>query len=368
MPHRSHACPRCRRPVACDLGEPLCPWPNDDDEFCADCGAEETAADTDDPESPLYALVHVPKAAGSTLRAIARQQYRKRDQLLMLPKRYPLDAVTSISPAREARLRIVIEVPHVGLHHLLLRPVRYLTVLRHPVERVISFYFYKRARDGGFESVARQRDNTQTRILAGMVPYAGPSTRVTASALDDAKANLLEHVELLLAERFDESLILAKRRLGWNRIFYWPRNVTRRPAGSGISDHFRRRIEADNAYDLELYAFAQGLFERAVAAQDPSFAIECEAFRRLNAAGQKLMVDRDPLRLPLTTYASQVPRLLAAYANEQPEGPNGQSYREFRARLLEFCASWDARHVPAGPTRETMSCHGTGVLSAHDAG
>jgi len=133
-------------------------------------------------------------------------------------------------------------------------------VLRHPVERVISFYFYKKARDGGFESVARQRDNTQTRILAGMVPYAGPSTRVTPSALDDAKANLLEHVELLLAERFDESLILAKRRLGWDRLFYWPRNVTRRPSGSGISDHFRRRIEADNAYDLELYGFAQGLF------------------------------------------------------------------------------------------------------------
>jgi hypothetical protein len=158
-------------------------------------------------------------------------------------------------------------------------------------------------------------------------------------------------------------LVERQRRFGWDRIFYRPVNVTPRPAGSAISEHVRRRIEGDNQYDLELYAYAQALFERAVAAQDPSFAIELEAFRRLNAANQRSKIDGAPARLASVTFASQAPRLLAEYASEQPDGANGRSYREFRAHLLEFCTAWDAP-PQLGPWNDAASPQARPAVSA----
>jgi hypothetical protein len=87
-----------------------------------------------------------------------------------------------------------------------------------------------------------------------------------------------------LTERFDESLILLKRTLGWQQWpFYVPANVTqKRPQRQHLDTKTTHLIRAANQLDLDLYHFAQAQFEARLQQQDGSFQKELETFQRLN--------------------------------------------------------------------------------------
>src|SRR5437667_105406 len=82
------------------------------------------------------------------------------------------------------------------------------------------------ATDGGQESSAAGialgfcSDNDQTRQLAGKCGI--PKARTSAEEmLRIAKRNLTEHFTVVgVTEKFDRSLLLMKRCLGWGRPFY----------------------------------------------------------------------------------------------------------------------------------------------------
>ena len=113
-----------------------------------------------------------------------------------------------------------------GLHARLSRPATYITVLRDPVDRVISaFYFmsnyklhpnyWKFRREGWqLEDFVRRspRENVQSKMMAG-ANYDEPCT---AEILEKAKQNLAKYFSVVgLTERFEESLALMKLRFGW---------------------------------------------------------------------------------------------------------------------------------------------------------
>ena len=251
-------------------------------------------------------FLHLPKAAGTTLNRLIEWEY-------------PLSEIYSIDPvfyrrswahlqrlAKERLRKIRIFKGHMlfGLHAILPQPATYITVLRDPVDRVLSsFYFmrsyklhplYWRFKLGNWslEDFVRRtpRDNVQSKILAG-AEYTKPCT---AEIYETARGNLLRHFTVVgLSERFEESLALMKLRFGWKLQHYSSFNVTRtRPRKADVPRSTVDLIEDKNSFDISLYQCAAKMFEADVnthAAEVSQITSELESARartqtRLGAA------------------------------------------------------------------------------------
>ena len=203
-----------------------------------------------------------------------------------------------------------------GLHAILPQPATYITVLRDPVDRVLSsFYFmrgYKlqplywkfRFENWSLEDFARRspRENLQCKILAG----AEYRTPCTAEIYETAKENLLRHFSVVgFSERFEETLALMKLRFGWKLQRYSSFNVSRkRPRKADVPRSTLDLISEKNSFDISLYDYAAKLFQTAVnthAAGVSQITRELEAARArtqtplgstlfsIGAAGRKAM-------------------------------------------------------------------------------
>jgi hypothetical protein len=243
---------------------------------------------------PLLIFTHIPKAAGSTLAAFLRTQY---------PGEQTLDVTPLTSAERVARLeqlpdsvRLVIGHARFGLHRHTARECRYFTLLRDPVERIISGLHYIRRTPGhmwhaqfaggtaGLPELAALQRDIQTKYIAGIPSRtdAGPAE------LEQAKANLEQDYAVAgLSEAFDESLLLMAEEFGWTKTDYTARNVTRdRPARAAYSEAELAAVRETNQLDQQLYDFAQSRFRERLAAQPPSFQEKLAAFRgRLQRQG-----------------------------------------------------------------------------------
>ena len=119
------------------------------------------------------------------------------------------------------------------------RELRYFTFLREPADRTLSHYFGIGEKDGGlgrteeaWTSAATEREpRSTTRSRAAICTTTcrrgccrgcpEPFGEVDDAMLEQAKHNLREELAFFgLTERFDESLVLAKQRLGLRSILY----------------------------------------------------------------------------------------------------------------------------------------------------
>lgn len=248
-------------------------------------------------------FLHIPKTAGTTLHRIIDRQYPRRARHWITRHHAGIQAFKELPLARRAELLMVRgHIPY-GLHEYLPRPAKYFTILREPVERVISYYYFVQSEPEHYlydyvctpgmtirryleDRVSLQTDNMQMRLLSGIwtaVEYG----KCDRAMLDLAKQNLAERFAVVgLTERFDETLLLLQRALGWRDVFYHRHNVTQgRPRQKALPQETLDVIAAHNHLDLELYAFARELFKKQVQDQGPSFAW---AIRRFQVANQRL--------------------------------------------------------------------------------
>jgi hypothetical protein len=88
-----------------------------------------------------------------------------------------------------------------------------------------------------------------------------------------------------VTEQFDETLLLLKRTFGWRYVLYRRQNVTRsRPARAEVPAGTLEVLEERNQLDRALHTYARELLREQIARQDVGFAIELEAFRRVNSS------------------------------------------------------------------------------------
>ena len=209
----------------------------------------------------------------------------------------------------EFRLTIDVLQGHMGfgLHEYLRKPCVYFTMLRDPIDRVVSRYYYelsKRPRpaymyrcpneasetltleDYVSSGINKLVDNGMTRLLSasdGKI-YDVPFGQCSRSMLDEAIKNLENHFLAfgILAD-FDESLILLKRAMGCRFPFYVRRRVTQsRPDQADISDSARQTVSALNELDIELYDWARQRLKIEIDEQGPGFQAELILFGFLN--------------------------------------------------------------------------------------
>jgi hypothetical protein len=134
------------------------------------------------------------------------------------------------------------------------------------------------------------RPNAQTLQVAGV--SSEEARRDPNGVLERAKTNIDEHFAVAgVTERFDETLLLMKRRLDWPRPpYYVTSRVGKKNASAGQSPTQRESMDPDvraviaeaNALDLDLYAYVRDRFENDVAAEGASFQDDVRAFQDAN--------------------------------------------------------------------------------------
>jgi hypothetical protein len=231
-----------------------------------------------DGNSEAVIFLHLPKTAGTTLNRLIEWEYPLFQMYSIDPVffRWSWKHLQHLSEKRLKRTRVFKGHMLFGLHEILPQPATYITVLREPVDRVISaFYFmrnyklhplYWKMRRGNWslEDFVRRslRENVQCKVLAG-AEYEKPCTQ---EICERAKENLLRYFSVVgLSERFEESLALMKLRFGWKLERYSSFNVTRsRPRKAEIPQSTLDLIAERNSLDLSLYELAAKVFQAAV--------------------------------------------------------------------------------------------------------
>jgi FkbM family methyltransferase len=228
---------------------------------------------------PCVLFLHIPRTGGTTIGSAAYHLYQPSKILELHPATRAREILEGVPEEGRRQLRFIRGHFPFGIHELLAVPCLYVTVLRDPVERVLSLYGYIRSdpthpfydttprRDVSLEEFLDLRPgptrDVQTSLLAGVPPWDDSVPR-DATTLARAKENLEGAFEMVgLTERFDETLELMRRVLGWRIDSVGSANVVPgRARRDDLDPSVVSLIEERNQLDLELYEFAAGLFPR----------------------------------------------------------------------------------------------------------
>lgn len=289
---------------------------------------------------------HVGKTAGRTLGTILARHFAEHEQLnasigktrsaLGLHRRVHIEAaVHALPPERRGGIRFVRGHVPFGIHELFAAPARYITLLRDPVERVVSSFYYLRQvpqvpifpliRDMSFDQYIESRlgldpYNYQVRVTSGRQELDCEwidlrpldSIPVTENHLNQAKRNIEDHFLLAATtERFEEVLVFLRRLYRWRLadLFFRPENVTQgRPRLSELPASTIDRIRTHNVFDHQLYRWVDARFRQTVHSLGLAFRLEVFLFRKLNRRFQ-----RDGMSDDLGRRAERVSALLGLF-------------------------------------------------------
>ncbi len=237
---------------------------------------------------PRVIFTHIPKTAGTTMRSVLYRQYQQTLFSLygLMNESDVFAKLTEASRTTPDTVRAVsAHIPY-GIHNYLTgESYQYFTILREPVKRAMSAYFYMRQLTNHprnadamqltiVEYIQRYPflGTVQTRYLLGM-PQQNPeqildsTAPLPENALDIAKEHLAnEYATFGLTERFDESLLLLREAFGWRNIYYESQNITKSKRDN-LTPETMDALRQACAIDIALYDYAKGLFEQRLQQQ-----------------------------------------------------------------------------------------------------
>ncbi|MGK7939754.1 MAG: sulfotransferase family 2 domain-containing protein [Crocosphaera sp.] len=249
------------------------------------------------PQTVIF--LHIHKTGGRTLEKILEKQYKTSEIVSTdnLKWRQAKEDLRKQSSETLNKAKLIEGHMYFGLHDLLTQPFTYVTMLRNPIDRVLSLYCYIRDEpknpqhktlidnnmnleqflDSG---IAKTVENGQTRVLSGIQAEDKPCSQ---EMLALAKENLSKYFTVIgLTERFDETLILLKQTFGYRLPIYKTINKNKkRLPRKAISNQELQKIRDLNKFDIELYEYAEKVFQKKVEEQGYLFPLECRYFKFL---------------------------------------------------------------------------------------
>ncbi|WP_085524176.1 sulfotransferase family 2 domain-containing protein [Tuberibacillus sp. Marseille-P3662] len=235
-----------------------------------------------DNDKRLLFLLHIMKTGGTTLTDIVTGQYT--NNVHFRGKGWSPQGILDYKDQIE-KADTFCGHYWFGGHQYITGPFTYITMLRDPVEQVIS-WFYFRYRSPKYDHFA---GNFSDYINSQEYPYnyltSNLQTRFICGDhtpdLETAKYNLQNFFSVAgLTERFDESIFLMKQTLGWKNTQYQKRNVNqKRPLKHQFPQFIIDQVEEKNALDRQLYNYASQKLDEQLQALDPKAKRELEAFK-----------------------------------------------------------------------------------------
>ncbi|MBP0028077.1 sulfotransferase family 2 domain-containing protein [Roseofilum sp. Guam] len=259
-------------------------------------------------ESVLFFL-HIPKTAGSTLHKIIERQYSS-DEVFTIhgvnPQKH-IDEFKKWSLLDKNRIKVVKGHMNFGLHESIGKPATYITILRHPIDRAISTYYYVlrspshhlyeyvtskniSLQDFVCDGLFTDMDNGQTRRLSGISVGQFPGYKEVKfgecypELLEQAKDNIDKNFAAIgIQEKFDESILMMKEKMNWKNCYYVKQNVSHgRVEKHEISEECRCAITQFNDLDIQLYEFVKEKIVQQIIEEESSFQKNLNKFQSYN--------------------------------------------------------------------------------------
>jgi hypothetical protein len=237
-------------------------------------------------ETPLPVYIHIIKAAGHSVRALLHENYPSGDYcdyivrgvvsdsgLVRTPSSGDVDISTLVAEvrAKQHSLSWVALNLSYGLHEFLNRPVSYITFVREPVDRCVSYwYFAYRERDHhpawrmferyrfDIERIMCEPDgailvNHQTRMITGgiQLPVTHDDVLLAQRRIQD------DFLFVGTVERFAECVDAIGHLLGWPKVEYPALNVGNRTDAGLLPENALEQFSEANTLDRQLYDWVQ---------------------------------------------------------------------------------------------------------------
>lgn len=231
---------------------------------------------------PLHVFIHVPKAAGSSVRSLIESNYKTKHQMQLYRTGGTSlhDLLTDCQNEGQFDTARVAygHVPAV-LHNYTDRHCDYFTFLREPEARAASFYkfvkhdfpdhaLHKKFQSGEvtFKMFCNRNHieaNKMTMMLSGH-----DKTRVcTPEMLEAAKESLKNFAYFGFFEEFDQAIQDCGVAMNWDMSQYQVRNISSKTNSKffdeeGVTEKDLKNLAYNNRFDRELYDFALDLREK----------------------------------------------------------------------------------------------------------
>ena len=205
--------------------------------------------------APLTVFVHIPKCAGTTFE---EEILSKNLNFIRYPvnKLHNWDKITAVGGHFNYNLVCDSE-------HFANREKIFFTLLREPIKRLLSYYYFCDHQDSIEYWLTAHKQN----LSNVMVRYLSSCTREAKQYHLDKAKEVLNNINFGLTEHFDDSLRLFKS--GYPEFFksisYERKNVTKKKYSYAMqSDEVKQKLVGYNDLDIELYQYAKKLFKERI--------------------------------------------------------------------------------------------------------
>jgi hypothetical protein len=249
-------------------------------------------------------FLHLPKTAGTTVDDILKRQYRSENVFRTDPERHfeSLRIFREFSDEEKCKFQLITGHMRFGVHQHIKKPSYYITFLRDPIQRIVSYYYYvlnyrnhylhekikfgnMRLIDVVESGISREFENCQTRGISGfdrskLGKYGYPSDEM----LDVALKNIDQYFLVAgTTEKFDETLLLMSKFCRWNIPYYTKLNIGKnKPLKRDISDQAIKTITHFNELDIKLYDYVSRKLQGQISDFGPAFSAQMKMFRAIN--------------------------------------------------------------------------------------
>lgn len=238
-------------------------------------------------------FLHIPKCAGNTIYSLFREQYPR--ESVYIPRKSPEENARLIAemPGHERRrVRVVAAHMPYGAHQYF-PDARYITVLRDPVDRVISSYYFSlgNPNDLGHKMIKEMKldlagfaclpelYNLQTRYLMKhdfldktwfLTP---PEAGITENDMAGVKGRLDRFALVGIVEEMPAVLRLMEIELGMSGLQNRFRNQNENRSGvTDVDEGTLDLIRQANRHDTEIYEYTKRLFVESCVERGVTFS------------------------------------------------------------------------------------------------
>ncbi|BBI31624.1 hypothetical protein KCTCHS21_10230 [Cohnella abietis] len=225
---------------------------------------------------PTLFYIHIPKTAGSSMYQILHQVYGCQLGVVADPDTTIWDTILA---QPDHGLACIFGHYWFGLHHSSVLPFEYATMMRDPVEAILSYYYYIARQPshwlyGHALSLSIEDFFDLPEEVVGMFfrDYQTASILGSSSvSVKKAKQQINSFYPIVgITEMFHESVYMLKKRYGWGPLQVYSVNVTpNRPTREGLAPKVIKQIEALVSHDIQVYAFAKKRLLKSIRSLPP---------------------------------------------------------------------------------------------------
>lgn len=263
------------------------------------------------PKKLPFIFLHVPRTGGVSMSKILYPYFKPEQRYVVYVEeedgnsRSAVQRFIEFPQSQKKNIKFIGGHAYFGLHKYY-EHYTYFTLLRNPVDRIISLYGYALGWDGHYlhdqiianrwslydfveNKISTELDNAMVRMLSGS--YDIPFGKCTEDLLKKAKENLINHFPTFgITEKFNDSVAMLnivhdlkitlhdKKKHNTAKVVLAPEQTT---------EEVKNFIKQTNALDYKLYEFACKTFEALKEKNQPAFEKEKERLQKIAVSTKK---------------------------------------------------------------------------------